>query len=91
MNLIGEADNELVLHGEALTQGEGGAKSTDSLLRYLTSDLYLFFGQYKMAAESALDRGEESNEFMAGNAMVMPETFHRGVSHCLNTAFLTRP
>jgi len=46
----------------------------------MQSDLYLFFEQYKHAAESALERGEEFNEIISGSAFVMVEIFHRAVA-----------
>lgn len=80
LNLMGEAENDLVLHGKALKQGQGESKAIRVVQEYQTSDLYLFYGHYKLAAESALKRGEEFNEVLNGSALCMLETFHRAVS-----------
>lgn len=69
-----------MLHGEALKQGQCESKVAQAVERYLTSDLQLFFGEYKLAAKSALERGEEFNELMSGSMLCMIETFHRAVS-----------
>lgn len=80
LNLRGLVDNELVLEGQALKHGQGSeSKAAKVLQAYFRSDLYLFFGQYKRAAESALERGEEFPEVIGG-AMMMIETFHRAVA-----------
>lgn len=78
---MGEAEKDLVLHGEALEEGQLNNKIAKTVHRFQTSDLYLFFGKYELAAKSALDRGEEFNETLNGNAVVMIETFHRAVSN----------
>ena len=80
-NLMGEAGNDLVLHGKALKQGQGESKIIQAVQRFQTSDLHLFFRKYKLAAESALERGEELNEILNGSALVMLDTFHRAVSN----------
>mmetsp|Transcript_30744 Transcript_30744/g.73786 ORF Transcript_30744/g.73786 Transcript_30744/m.73786 type:complete len:181 (-) Transcript_30744:345-887(-) len=70
---MGEAENDLVMHGKAIKQGQGESLALKSVQRYQTSDLYLFFGEYKLAADSALERGEEFNEVHSGSALVMIE------------------
>ena len=80
LNLMGEAEDVLVLHGRALKKGQGGSRAIRTVQRYQTSDQYLFYGHYKLAAESALERGEEFNEVLNGSALVFLETFHRAVS-----------
>jgi len=80
LNLKGLADDELVLEGQALKKGHGSeSKPIKVLQEYHQSDLYLFFAQYKDAAHSALERGEEFAE-VVGSAWVMIETFHRAVA-----------
>jgi len=80
LNLKGLVDDELVLHGQALRKGQGSeSEHTRVLQEYFQSDLYLFFGHYKLAAESALKRGEKFNEVVSGS-WLMIETFHRGVA-----------
>ncbi|KAL3926538.1 MAG: hypothetical protein SGBAC_013436 [Bacillariaceae sp.] len=80
LNLMGEAENDLLLHGEALEEGQLNNKIAKTVHRFQTSDLYLFFGKYELAAKSALDRGEEFNATLNGNAVVMIETFHRAIA-----------
>lgn len=81
LNLKGLVDNELVLDGQALKKVDHGLESKFAtvLQAYFQSDLYLFFGQYKLAAESALERGEEFAEVI-GSGLLMIETFHRAVA-----------
>ena len=83
LNLMGEADDVLLLHGRALKQGEGESPAIKCVQRYQASDLLLFYGQYKLAADSALERGEEFNELLNGSALGMLETFHRAVRKLL--------
>ncbi|CAJ1965423.1 unnamed protein product [Cylindrotheca closterium] len=73
-NLMGKAENDLVLHGKTLEQGLGESKLIQAVQRYQTSDLYLFFGKYELAADSALERVEELNEMLNGSTALFAMT-----------------
>lgn len=82
LNLRGLVDSELVLEGRALTrqgQNSSDSKAVRVHREFFESELYLFFAQHKLAAESALERGEEFTEVVSGS-LVMLETFHRAVA-----------
>ena len=81
LNLMGQEDDVLMPHGKAREQGEGAlSKAVQVYRRFKVSEQYLFYGDYKRAAESALARGEEFKEVHKAMALVMIETFHRAVS-----------
>lgn len=94
LNLMGEGGNDILLQGSAFEQLQGDSTVSQVVQRYQTSDLYLFFGEYELAAKSALDRGEECNELLGGSALVMLETFHRAVRNwfvlCLRKSLSSR-
>lgn len=79
LNLLGEAENELVLEGRALQPGADRSKPTRVVHDFYQSELYLFYGEYKLAAESALKRGDEFADVVSGSFVAM-EAFHRAVA-----------
>lgn len=80
LNLQGLSHNELALEGAALQKDEGSeSKAVRVLQAFFQSELYLFFGQHKLAADSALERGDEFPEVISGS-WVMIEAFHRAIA-----------
>ena len=77
-------------HSTATTKLKGNVFDVDefepttpnqfTFLGYLQSDLFLFFGEYQLAAESALKRREEFGKAWVCSASSMVETFHRALA-----------
>jgi len=78
LNLMGDAGDHLVLEGKALTTEDYEKHFDDSLKvmkQWAELELFLFYGEYKLAAKVALDRGD-ADHFFSGH-MTFFENFHR--------------
>ncbi|KAL3938885.1 MAG: hypothetical protein SGBAC_006285 [Bacillariaceae sp.] len=82
LNLMGRCDDPLVLKGRAFDVDEFVPTVSNHLpiIRHFESELYLFYGEYQRAADSALKREKDFDKAFSSHAIVMIECFHRGVA-----------
>lgn len=82
LTLMGETQDKLVLQGDVFDPDsfDSQTKLQAILYAFLCADLYMFFGEYELAADSALARGADFVKNFNGHSLCMLETFHRGVS-----------
>ena len=82
LNLGGSSTTTTSLKGNVfdVDEFEPTTPNQVTFLGYLQADLFLFFGEYQLAAESALKRREEFGKAWVCSASSMVETFHRAVA-----------
>ncbi|CAJ1962246.1 unnamed protein product [Cylindrotheca closterium] len=79
---MGRCDDPLVLKGTAFNVDEFVPTVPNHLpiIRHFESELYLFYGEYQRAADSALEREKDFENIFSSHAIIMIECFHRGIA-----------
>jgi predicted ATPase len=82
LNLMGYSENRLLLKGTVFNPEDFVFQThvQVSMHAFMQADLYMFFGEYELAADSALARGNDFCKSLNAHSLCMLETFHRGVA-----------
>lgn len=82
LNLTGKSSETTRLHGDKFTS-EGFVcvnRNQRIMIQWAKMELFLYFGDFKQAADQALEMGDRFAKIFPNFVMIMKETFHRGVS-----------
>ena len=82
LNLMGDSEHPLRMKGKAFDVDDFVEKSPlqSVALRFHERALLVFFGEFRLAADLAIEYEGEFEKFLPGQYTIFVETFHRGVA-----------